>query len=730
MPGVRLILALHDHQPVGNFDGVFEASYRESYLPFLDVMEDYPDIPFVLHTSGPLLEWLVERRPEYIGRVRDLAEAGRVEILGGGFFEPILTMIPHRDRVGQIRAFSTYLEDTFGSKPRGAWIAERVWEQHLVSALVESGIEYTALDDFHFQRTGVAEEEMRGYFLTEEEGKLLKVFPISERLRYLIPFPGARTPPMSISDGSRTSNPTRSWSSPTTARSSAPGPETHQHVYRDGWLRRFCDMIVGNRDWLRPTTFARAVDSTLPMGKVYLPDSSYREMTEWVLPSARLVEYNDAVRRSADDPAAQPLRPYVRAGGSWRNFKAKYTETDEMYARMLGLSDRLADLARSGEADPDYLEIARQELYRGQCNCPYWHGAFGGLYLPHLRNAVYRNLINVHNALDEAEGCTGPRVSIDVADYNLDARQEVRLENDLLIVYVRPAQGGHVYELDVRHASTNVLATLDRRPEAYHSAIAAADRDGYDGPPSILTKVVLKQEGLGDLLVYDRHPRKALIDHFLAPDTTLDDLKTCRDVERGDFATGTYLSKVQRGPNGVALVMERPGLADGHPIRVRKSIAMEARSVTLDVHYVLEELPIGVPLDFAVEINLAAMAGHADDRYYSDHDGRRLGMLDSRVDLKATEGVGLTDEWLDLAVGLRWSEPAALWCFPIETVSQSEGGFEGVYQSSAVVPRWRVEADESRRWEVRIRWSLESTGADGRPAEGDEADQHWSMVDG
>ena len=733
MPGVRLILALHDHQPVGNFDGVFEGAYRESYLPFLEVMEDYPDIPFVLHTSGPLLEWLVDRRPGYVARVRALAESGRVEIMGGGFFEPILTMIPHRDRIGQIRDYSAYLEETFGVRPRGAWIAERVWEQHLTSALVEAGIEYTALDDSNFQRTGVPERDLRGYFLTEEDGHLLKVFPISERLRYLIPFqePHAtyeylrgiadeRPDPVMVfaDDGEKFG----SW------------PETHQHVYKDGWLRRFCDMIAGNRDWLRPTTFADSVDSTLPMGKVYLPDSSYREMTEWVLPSARLVEYQDAVRKTLDDPAAQALKPFVRAGGFWRNFKAKYAESDEMYARMLGLSNRLAELGRSGDVDPDYLEVARQELYRGQCNCPYWHGAFGGLYLPHLRNAIYRHLINAHNALDEAEGRSGPRASIEVADYNLDARQEVRLENDRLVAFVRPAQGGHVYELDVRHASTNLLATLDRRPEAYHSAIAAADGadpDDYDGPPSILNKVVLKQDGLGQLLVYDRHPRKALVDHFLSLDATLDDLKGSRHVELGDFATGTYLSKVQRGPDGVALVMERPGLADGHPIHVRKSIAMEADSGVLDVVYVLDGLPVGVPLLFAVEINLAAMAGHADDRYYADQYGHRLGMLDARLDLHPTDGVSLTDEWLDLAVGLRWSKPASLWCFPIETVSQSEGGFEGVYQSSAVVPRWLIEADESRSWEVRIRWSVERAGAAEPPApEKGGVDREWLMVDG
>src|SRR4051794_18604234 len=115
MPGVRLILALHDHHPVGNFDGVFKAAYDESYLPFLDVLEGYPEIPFVLHTSGPLLEWLVENLPGYVSRVRGLVEAGGVEILGGGFYEPIMTMIPHRDRVGQIRDYSAYLKEVFGA---------------------------------------------------------------------------------------------------------------------------------------------------------------------------------------------------------------------------------------------------------------------------------------------------------------------------------------------------------------------------------------------------------------------------------------------------------------------------------------------------------------------------------------------------------------------------------------------------------------------------------------
>jgi alpha-amylase len=455
------------------------------------------------------------------------------------------------------------------------------------------------------------------------------------------------------------------------------------------------------------------VDATLPLGKLYVPDGSYREMTEWVLPPLQHQKYEQAKRELAADPQRSQIEPFFRAGGYWRNFKARYPESDEMYTRMLGISRRLAAAATRDGVDPDYLDIARRELYRGQCNCPYWHGAFGGLYLPHLRNSIYHSLIAAHNALDEAEGKTGPRVALEVSDFNLDARLEVKLESDRLVALVRPALGGHLYELDARQAGVNVLATLDRRPEAYHQTILEAlhKDDSPDAssetPASIHDRVVLKHPGLDRLIVYDRYPRKALIDHFYPIDVTLDDLTACGDVELGDFVTGTYLARVQREPRRVALLMERPGLADGQPVRIRKSIELAAGSPALLVRYELSELPRDVCLHFAVELNFAAMAGHAEDRYYSDSHGLKHGMLDARVDLAHTEGVALVDQWLDLSVVLGWSRPGGLWCHPIETVSQSESGFEGVYQSSAVIPHWHVTADEAGKWDVQIRLLLE-----------------------
>src|SRR5205085_4835612 len=159
---LRLALAIHIHQPVGNFSGVFENAYRDSYAPLLEVLGRYPQVPVSLHISGSLLEWLIEAHGEYIDTVRSLTERGQIEIVGGPFYEPILAAIPAVDRIGQISAYSRYLEQLFGAKVRGAWVPERVWEQAFVSDLTRAGIEYTILDDYHFKSAGLRDDELFG----------------------------------------------------------------------------------------------------------------------------------------------------------------------------------------------------------------------------------------------------------------------------------------------------------------------------------------------------------------------------------------------------------------------------------------------------------------------------------------------------------------------------------------------------------------------------------------
>jgi 4-alpha-glucanotransferase len=714
-PRIRLILALHNHQPVGNFDHVFQQAYDDSYNPFLDVFSRYESLKISLHVSGSLMEWLAANQPSYIDRLAELVDQGRIEIIGGAFFEPILAMIPSRDRIGQIRSYTRWLQNRLGATVRGMWIPERVWEQSFTGDLVDAGIEYTILDDFHFKAAGLTDPQLTGHFITEDQGRLLSVFPGSERLRYTIPFAApeqtieylaalAEAHPGAVAVFGDDGEKFGTW------------PETKKHVYDDGWLTRFFDALVHNQDWINVTTLADAFDNVPPAGKIYLPDCSYREMTEWALPPEQLVEYERIVHDMQNHPDWQSLKRFMR-GGFWRNFKVKYPEADEMYCRMMIVSRRLQemiDLGHSGET----VEKARIELYRAQCNCAHWHGAFGGLYLPHLRNAVYKHLISADNLLEKAAGRPETWIEAAADDFNFDARQEIRLANDKLAALVTPSQGGHLTELDVRNIKLNLLATLARRPEAYHRKVLAGARETSDQVASIHDRVVFKQPDLDKRVQYDAYPRKSLVDLFYDTDATLDAVFSGQAQQRGDFNIAPYEARIRRNPDRIQVQLSRDGQAGGAPVRITKGLTLDAGSATLQVAYLLENLPQNQPLHFAVELNFAAMPAGADDRFFSDLSGNRLGHLGTRLDLADAFGLKLTDQWQGLEVGLKMSRHTKFWTYPVETVSQSEGGFELVHQSVAVLPHWLVEADKDGRWSVTMQLTLDTALAESKlPAE-------------
>ena len=724
---LRLVLVFHNHQPVGNFDHVFEQAYQESYKPFLDLFEQYPNLPIALHTSGSLMEWLVEQHPEYVDRLAVMASAGRIEIVGGAFYEPILTMISTADRIGQIARYSEWLSERFGVPINGMWIPERVWEQSLTRDVAAAGIRYTLLDDFHFKNAGLGADDLHGYYVTEDETKLLAVMPGSERLRYTIPF---ADPEESINYlrgiADRQPNAVVVFGDDGEKFGSWPG--TNEHVYTNGWLRRFLDALVANRDWLQVVTPIEVLEQVPPRGKIYIPEGSYREMTEWALPTERLVEFEDLHRRLEQEGRWPEVAPFVR-GGYWRNFKVKYPETNEMYSRMQMVSRRLQDattphgsngeLRSSRVSDQSLVDQARTELYRGQCNCAYWHGAFGGSYLPHLRNAIFQHLIAADNLLDEAEGRgiaegNRPWVEVTSGDYNLDGRQEVRLASNRLVALVAPAQGGQMYELDVRSICHNLLATLTRREEMYHHRVRAGESAAHGDVASIHDRVIFKQQGLDQRLEYDRYPRKSLVDHFYPLDATIAAVAAGTYDELGDFVNGAYEAKLRRAPDRMQVQLLREGSAEERTIRITKGVTLEAGDDALEIAYLLEGLMPGETLHFGVEFNFAGMPAGADDRYFRDGEGKVLGQLGTMLDLVDVDALGLTDGWLGLDVDLKIDRPSCLWTFPIETVSQSEAGYELVHQSVVVEPHWFVEADQEGRWSVQIRLSIGTATADSR----------------
>lgn len=698
-PNVRLCLVLHNHQPIGNFDGVIEQAYFDSYLPFLDVFEGYDALKISLHTSGPLMLWLADNHPEYVARVASLVAAGRIEILGGPFYEPILPMLPARDRVGQITSYGEYLTDIFEAPVQGMWMPERVWESALTKDIARAGITYTVLDDFHFKAAGLTQEELYGGYLTEEDGSVVRIFPGSERLRYLIPFaePGEaiqycrtvaeQSPGATLvfgDDGEKFGT----W------------PDTKVHVYERGWLRRFFDSLVANQEWLTTSTMAEAVRNEAPLGKIYLPDCSYREMTEWALPASQQTVHNELVHTFAEHPRWQDLSRFMR-GGNWRNFKVRYAEAAEMYSRMMEVSRGLED-ARRRSGDAELLNQIEDHLYRGQCNCAYWHGAFGGIYLPHLRNAIYSELIAADNKLEYLDHGRKTWVDARSEDYNFDLRPEVRLSNEQLCAYFAPAQGGMMYELDVRSLRHNLLATIQRRPEAYHEKILRGNTQPEGEVASIHDRVVFKQEGLDQRLQYDAFPRKSFLEHFYDNDVPSSQVFSGLAQERGDFVAQPFEAKLRRAASKVQLQLSRDGNAWGIPIRMTKAVTIEAGSPLLNVVYLLEGLPQDRELHLALEWNFAGMPSGADDRYFYNCQGEQLGHLGTQLDIQNSQHLGLIDQWQGLDVLIGFNRPSDIWTFPVETVSQSEAGFELVHQSVCVMPHWLIQGDHEGKWSVQM----------------------------
>jgi alpha-amylase len=708
MAAIRFVFVLHDHQPVGNFDEVIEQAYRDSYLPMLDLLERHRGIRIALHTSGPLAEWLDRHHPDYLDRLARLVAEKRIEIVGGAFYEPVLAMLPSRDRIGQIRLFTQWLEQRFRTTVSGMWVAERVWDPGMVRDLAAAGIQWTILDDFHFKAAGLEDHELDRHWLTEGDGATLAVLPVSEHLRYVIPF-GA---PQATIDHLRH------------LASQRPGavavfgddgekfgvwPETFRTCFEERWLDTFFSLVEQNSDWIEMALPSEIVGDMPPAGTVWLPECSYREMTEWVLSPDAQQACLAARKAAAGDPRLAGAARYIR-GGTWRNFRLRYPEANEMYARMMTVSSRLAQLASAGTAEPKLLADATAHLYRAQCNCTYWHGAFGGIYLPHLRNAVYRELIAADAIVDRAEGRRGPWVEATTSDYDFDGRTEVRLSSDGLDAWIAPARGGMLYELDVRDTAHNLLATLDRRPEAYHGQVLAGPgnaRSVVDA--SQATK--FKQEGLERMVRYDRSRRKSLVDHFFDVDVTAGAVMDGSAMERGDFADCPYEASIRRNPGRIQVLLTRLGNAWGIPFTLSKAVTLDAGSRALEVAYKLTGLPRDFRQHLAVEFNFAGMPAKAAGRFFYDESRRDLGDLGTRLDLPAARAIGLVDDWLGIDARLVFGEasngsPAGLWTFPIESVSQSEAGFELVHQSVAVVPHWIVTPDAEGTWRVTMRLAI------------------------
>ncbi len=708
MKKIKFAFGIHNHQPIGNFEHVLEKGFEKCYYPFLELLERYPSFRLSLHYCGILLDWLLKNHPELVDKLKALVKKEQVELLSGGYYEPIFPVIPDEDKLGQIEKLTAFVRDNFDFTPSGMWVAERVWEPHLPKFFAQAKMRFAILDDSHFRYSGLRDEDLLGYYLTEEQNYPLALFPINKLLRYYIPF---KEPEETIEylkwlatedgenlvvyadDGEKFGI----W------------PKTYEHCYEDRWLERFFEKIKENSDWIEMIHFSQVLRKLSPLGRIYLPTASYYEMMQWTLLPNAFREFEEFEKTLKEQNLFDKYDIFVR-GGFWRNFLAKYPEANHMHKRMLYLHHKIKDLENSKNIDKEKLLLLRDECWKSQCNDPYWHGVFGGLYLSNLRNQIYSHLIKADKLIDGLIP-EGKEVGYKVSDFDQDGQEELIIESPVFSLYFSPRNGGTLYELDFKPKDFNLLDILSRHPEGYHRKlleIKNREIKTTERFASIHDLVQVKEEGLERFLTYDWYRRGSLIDHFMGRDTNLDSFARCQYPEQGDFVNQSYEYKIDKKGDSLLLTLSRDGCVWIDNLRAKinltKSLNLVKNKNEIEICYSLRnDHPEKIELWLGIEFNLG-MLSCEDERkncYIKSNE-----LKERKLSLRSEDGnvssFGIKDKALGILIGFKLDKPASLWHFPLYTVSLSESGFEKTYQSTVFLPNWKIKLNPEEIWQAKI----------------------------
>ncbi len=689
---LNLVMVLHCHQPVGNFDHVFSMAMDKCYRPLLDILYRHPSIKTGIHFSGPLLEWIEKNRNEYLSIIGEMVKRKQVEMLSGGFFEPLLAEIPAHDAIGQVSLMNAYLNEKFGKQPRGFWLTERVWDSTLPLVLKDSGLSYTIVDDTHLYYSGLKPDQIYGSYITEKEGHILKILATPMVMRYLIPFRMVEDVIGHLRHEASLGRNVAVYGDDGEKFGLWPG--THEWVIEKGWLEKFFNAIENNSDWLKTTLPSDYIATYPPLGRIYLPQASYEEMTEWALPPDQSYALENIIKRFKNDNLWDSYRPFVR-GGIWDNFLVKYYETNRMHKKMLFLSEKAKENIE-----------AQTHIWRAQCNCAYWHGVFGGLYLGHLRRAIHENLIKAQEILSKDKPSQLEYVFVDI---DKDGHNEIIIENNKMGIGISPASGGGIFDVSFFKKAYNLTDTLTRRKEAYHNSISAAHTDtnaSNDGISSIHDIHNKGIDNIESLLVYDHYPRISLLDHYFTNETSLENYSKAQYNPDADLSDKIYnLKNIVSTEDNIKIELElstiTPCLSKAINVSLDSEMAFTYNFHNNGIDYISKI--------FGCEFNINLYSDQDPAKYYylPETDKRReIYETGEENNIKELRLINNTDGFL---VRYEFSLPITVWFYPVMTISKSEEGFEHTYQGSSLLFRLPLELPPEGKKGIEIKMSIEDS---------------------
>jgi len=424
----KLILGSHAHVPSGAGESEFEYIYENKIRPFVSILYRYSHIQAVLHYSGVLLYWVERTHPEFFLLIEDMVTRRQVEILGGGFYEPMLPLIPPQDRIGQIELMTTYLRKHFGKRPLGCWIPAFAWEQHLATSLAACDMSYTFLSAQQFSQAGLYGEELYFPCISEDQGKLITVFPVSLNIA------------AALGENS----------------SSQVFIELINSIQDNGQAENIIAVFPE-----KPASSAQEAPDTA-WNRFFEELSLSKDIVETVLPAKILRSVK--IDKKASFPNSSSL--YLDKNYSPRRFLIETSEANGIYSKMIFTNVLINQL----KGDKTRKQNAREELWKAQDSHLFIPGE--GCTRHELRKAAYSSLLRAERLSRER----GKFISSLIQhDFDLDGVKEYLFQDARINCYIQQ-KGAAIFELDylpkdwnymdcgsVRSASSNGREIFERR---------------------------------------------------------------------------------------------------------------------------------------------------------------------------------------------------------------------------------------------------------------------------
>ncbi|MDX1808874.1 MAG: alpha-amylase/4-alpha-glucanotransferase domain-containing protein [Sulfurospirillaceae bacterium] len=656
MKEVSLLFGVHMHQPVDNLGIAVDEAIERCYKPFFETMIKYPEFKFSLHCSGWLLDQIRVKHPDIFKNMQILTKSNSIEWISAGFYEPILSVIPSNDRVSQINLLSKYIKKHFKVDSNGLWLTERVWESSIVPDLKKANIDFALIDDYHFLSSGFDAAKMDGYYESEESGEKLALFPISGALRYALPFFSVERSIEAILNCRKSENSAAIIFDD--GEKFGLWPKTHEWVYEKKWLENFIEAVLSEKR-IKTEHFCDYLNNNRSKGIAYLNNTSYFEMGEWSLRSEQTLGL-EKLKQEVGSEYFDNLGISFIKGGIWKNFFVKYEESNYLHKRMLYMSKK----------QDSFSAKAKDYLYKLQTNDVFWHGVFGGLYLPVLRDNAYTYLMHLEKEFAKKE------LDYEVLDLDMDGFDELKVLSRSLSCVFSSKNGAQMVEFGSLDAEFNWQNTLMRRKEAYHDKILFPQKieiheQNEDEIATIHNSQENIDEKLKENLIFDWYLKYSFVDHFSDTSFNLENFRQTNFREIGDFANQPYELDEK------TLIFSREGgiyLEEHYPAIMTKQFSFldKELSVKLDFKTEYQE-----NMYYGVEFNL-----HFAHPHLVTFNGE---LIQEGLVLEDIKDLAIIDTFTNKKIHLSLNQNCDLNAFILNTVSQSENGFDMVAQQISFI---------------------------------------------